>query len=275
MVRKIPTIDPSPIRADIRWQEERISYSICTIVTRPAEYAEMVQSFRDGGFREPECEFLYLDNSEGNVFDAYSGNNLFLSVARGQFIILCHQDILLSEDGRANLDAALVNLTRLDPNWAACGNAGTDQAGHLVIRITDPHGADQRTGDFPVKVRSLDENFIVVRRLANLALSHDVAGFHLFGTDLCIIADILGASCYVIDFHLHHKSAGLIDSSFFSVRERLMLKYRLAFRSRWIATTCTTLFVSGVPFLGRLLTTEVGGVSVLSAFLRLRVKLDR
>src|SRR5262249_7681880 len=91
------------IRADCRWQEERVRYSICTLVTRPDLYAEMIQSFRSYGFDEPDCEFLYLDNTRGNSFDAYSGNNMFLNVARGQFIILCHQDILLI-DGRANLD---------------------------------------------------------------------------------------------------------------------------------------------------------------------------
>src|SRR5215831_4097358 len=101
----------APIRADQRWQKECIRYSICTIVTRPAEYAEMVNSFRSGGFREPDCEFLYLDNAQGNLFDAYSGNNLFMNVARGEFIILCHQDILLIEDGRAKLDTAIANLT--------------------------------------------------------------------------------------------------------------------------------------------------------------------
>ncbi len=58
----------------------------------------------------------------------------------------------------------------------------------------------------PIRVGSLDENFIVVKRQANLALSHDMSGFHLYGTDLCIIADILGRTSYVVDFHLCHKA---------------------------------------------------------------------
>jgi hypothetical protein len=243
------------IRADARWKEECVRYSICTLVTNPAEYAQMVESFRAGGFLEPDCEFLHLDNTRGNAFDAYSGNNLFLNVARGQFIILCHQDVQLIEDGRENLDNALANLTRLDPNWAACGNAGGEYVGRLAIRITDAQGVDQKIGHFPANVQSLDENFIVVRRSANLALSHDLKGFHLYGADLCIMADILGRSCYVIDFHLLHKSGGVIDKSFSEVRERLICKYRRAFRSRWIQATCTRLFVSGNPILGSLRST--------------------
>lgn len=242
-----------PIRADVRWEEECVGYSICTIVTKPAEYAEMIDSFERAGFREPECEYLYLDNTQGNVFDAYSGNNLFLNIARGQFVILCHQDIQLMEDGRTVLDAALANLSQLDPNWMVCGNAGGEHLGRLAIRITDRHGADQRVGVLPARVRTLDENFIVVRRSANLSLSHDLEGFHLYGTDICLIADVLGGNCYVIDFHLRHTGAGVMDESFFKIRQRLIRKYRRALRSRWITTTCTNLFVSGTPILGSLL----------------------
>jgi hypothetical protein len=260
-------IAQASIRADLRWQEKCIRYSICTIVTRPAEYSEMVESFRSHGFREPECEFLYLDNTQGNAFDAYSGNNLFLNVALGEFIVLCHQDILLIGDGRAELDEALANLARLDPNWAACGNSGGGRPGRLTVRITDPHGTDLQIGTFPAKVRSLDENFIVVKRSANLAFSNDLKGFHLYGTDICIIADILGGSCYVIDFHLRHKSAGVVDDSFLKIRERLLQKYGIAFRSRWIQTTCTILFVSGASLLGRLLSSSIA-IGIVRALVR-------
>src|SRR5215472_6574973 len=133
-------------RADHRWQEDLIHYSICTIVTQPDQYAEMITSFKNRGFDARDCEFLYLDNSQGNEFDAYTGINMFLNVARGKFIILCHQDVLLIDDGRANLDAALEKLTRLDPTWGVCGNAGVNGLGQTAIRISDPHGIDRRIG---------------------------------------------------------------------------------------------------------------------------------
>jgi hypothetical protein len=107
-------------------------------------------------------------------------------------------------------------------------------------------------------VQALDENFMIVRRSANLALSHDLQGFHLYGTDMCLIADVLGRSLYVIDFHLRHKSGGVLDKSFFEIRERLIRKYRVAFRSRWVTTPCTSQFISGVPLLGRLLNNAIG-----------------
>lgn len=233
-------------------------FSICTLVTDPAEYAEMVASFRESGFDGPDCEYLYLDNSEGNAFDAFSGYNLFLTVASGDYIILCHQDILLIDARRAALELRLAELDALDSTWALCGNAGGGADGKLAVRITDPHGADRATGSFPARAAALDENFIVARRDANLALSHDLSGFHLYGADLCIIADMIGRTAYVIDFHLHHKSGGNIDARFYAARRNAIAKYRRAFRTRWIRTTCTTFLISGLPLLGRAFSTRLG-----------------
>ncbi|MFL6733644.1 MAG: hypothetical protein ACJ8EY_02985 [Sphingomicrobium sp.] len=227
-------------------------FSICTLVTDHAEYAEMVGSFRAGGFDGPDCEYLYLDNSEGNAFDAFRGGNIFLREAAGDFIILCHQDVLLLNDGREALEARLGELDALDPDWALCGNGGGTESGDLVIRITDPHGTDRALGTFPARATALDENFIVVRRDANLPLSHDLSGFHLYGADLCILADVLGRSAWVIDFHLRHKSAGRYEPAFFAAVDAVKDKYRRAFRSRPITTTCTRFVLRG-PTLQHLL----------------------
>jgi hypothetical protein len=249
------TADPEPRRADGIERKAR-RFSICTLVTNHDEYAEMVQSFRAGGFNGADCEYLYLDNSEGNAFDAFAGGNIFLREAAGDFIILCHQDVLLLNDDRNTLEARLAELEALHPDWGVCGNAGGTTSGKLAIRISDPHGADQATGSFPARAAALDENFIVARRDANLALSQDLSGFHLYGADLCILADVLGRSAWVIDFHLRHKSPGRADSSFFTAERAMVEKYRRAFRRRPVTTTCTRFKVGGDTaqhLLGRLL----------------------
>jgi hypothetical protein len=236
---------------------QRPVFSICTLVTRPSEYAEMAASFVDRGFSPDDCEYLYLDNSGQNAFDAFRGYNLFLSNARGHYVILCHQDIVLHADGRADLERRLEELTALASDWALCGNAGGIGLGRRAIRITDPHGSDQAIGHFPVRATALDENFIVVRRDANLALSHDLSGYHFYGADLCIVADFLGRTAWVIDFHLTHKSHGPVDRHFYSMRQQVARKYRRALRPRWIVTTVTDFFVSGSRIASRLLTSPV------------------
>jgi hypothetical protein len=219
-----------------------------------AEYREMLASLKRGGFGESDCEYLYFDNSQGNAADAFGGYNFFLTEARGTYILLCHQDILLLEDDRSVLERRLEELDALDPTWGLCGNAGVTTAGRLALRLTDPHGANRALGPFPSRVASLDENFIIVQRGANLGLSHDLAGFHFYGADLCIIADIMGRSAYVIDFHLHHKSGGTPNGQFYQGRLEMMKKYARALRPRWLATTCTHLRLDSPYWKARMLT---------------------
>jgi hypothetical protein len=248
----------------------RPRFSICTLVTRLAEYSEMVESFVSHGFTPADCEYLYLDNSESNRFDAFRGYNIFLSEARGDFIILCHQDILLLDDGRAELEQRLDELTAHDPKWALCGNAGGVAFNRWAVRISDRFGTNQSIGAFPVHVTALDENFILVKREANLASSSDLSGFHFYGADLCIVADFLGRSAWVIDFHLCHKGVGTTGASFYRHRKDVARKYRKAFRSRFVVTTMTHFYLSGSSILSRILTSRVVGILQYSADLVVR-----
>lgn len=235
-------------------------YSICTLMTAPGEYRFMLDNFVAHGFAAPDCEFLFIDNSAGNRLDAYAGCNLFLRTARGRYVVLCHQDVELLADGRARLEAIIAELDRLDPAWGLFGNAGGIRAGKLAVRITDRYfGADAaQNGPFPVRCASLDENFMVLRREANLALPRDRHGFHLYGTELCLIAERLGWSAYVVDFHLHHHGLGIIDAAFRQQLTELVEGCGAAFRPRWITTTCTSIFLSGSALLNRLGNTRTG-----------------
>lgn len=222
-----------------------IMYSICTLVTDWPQYEAMVTSFKQAGFGE-DCEFLYVDNATRNKYDAYAGLNRLLSGARGRYVICCHQDILLTHDKRADLEARLAELEAQDPLWAVVGNAGgASDLNQLCVRITDPYGENRRQGAFPFKAYSLDENFLLLKRAANLGFSADLTGFHFYGTDICLLANTAGFQCYVIDFHLTHHSKGNKNASFYDCERALIQKYRGAFRSRFIRTTCTRLFISG------------------------------
>jgi hypothetical protein len=227
-------------------------YSICTLVTDAAQYRSCLDSFRAAGFTAPDCEFLYADNTAGNAFDGYTGLNRFLATARGRTIILCHQDILLRPHGRTQLDACIADMHRRDPCWAVLGSAGARPDGTLALRMTDPRNPAPNETPVPARCISLDEAFLVVRAEANLALSRDLEGFHLYGTDLCLIADILGWTAWIIDFQLHHLSPGNTGAAFDAARTDMIRKYRRALRPRIIATTCTTMPLTSSPLLARL-----------------------
>jgi hypothetical protein len=225
-----------------------IQFSICTLVTNKAEYEEMVDSFLKAEFDQTSCEYLYIDNSTRNKHDAFSGLNRFLTIAKGKYIILCHQDILLSHDKRSKLEQCIDEVNQKCPDWALLGNAGGVSIRKNASKIVTADGKLHHEEILPAEVKSLDENFIVVRKDANLGLSHDLKGYHLYGTDLCLVAGVRGYKAYVIDFLLSHKSFGKPGEDFYHIRKSLIRKYKKAFSGKFIQTTITRLFISGSSF---------------------------
>jgi hypothetical protein len=244
--------------ADVRCAAEETRFSVCTLVTDWAQYEAMQATFRSRGFVEPETEFLYLDNSQGNRFDGFTGVSVFLTAAKGRRVILCHQDVRLLQDDASVLSSRLTELDALDPRWAVVGNAGGVDVSRLAIRISDPHGKNTSRGPFPSLVSSLDENFLVVRRSARLTVSRDLGGFHLYASDLCTVAAMLGWTSYVIDFHLQHLSPGTADARYDAAAVALVRKYESALKARWVVTPTSRLFLSSSRWLNRLMNTTLG-----------------
>lgn len=226
----------------------QIRYSICSMVTNLEEYQEMVDSFKQAGFSDDICEFIYADNSGENKYEAYAGLNKMLHHAKGTYVILCHQDILLLYDQREKLDACIEELDQVDPQWAVLGNAGGRGFSKYVFRITEGDGKVLKRGKLPEQVHSIDENFMLLKRSANLGFSVDLAGFHLYGTDICMAARSRGYRAYVIDFHLMHKSGGTVNKSFFDLKKAFIKKYRQVLSPIFIQTTCTRIYVAGSWF---------------------------
>ena len=228
----------------------RPAYSIGTLVTKPQQYAGMRRSFEAKGFTAADCEYLSIDNTGAVQTGAYAGLNELLNRAAAPLAILCHQDVLLLDDGRAALDTQLAELDKLDPHWAIAANAGGVAARRIARRITDKHGPNQRIGTFPLRVMSVDENFMVVKRDARIGFSRDLDGFHLYGADICLNADIMGYSAYVIDFHLHHMGASIMGPAFAASEAAFRTKWQHALRDRPLQTPCAYMVLSGQLWLG-------------------------
>jgi len=224
-----------------------IRYSICTLVTNLQEYQLMLNSYKIAGFSEEFCEYIYVDNSRENKYDAYEGLNKMISSARGQYIILCHQDIELKFDGIDILEKRILEIERLDKNWGIISNAGGLNLKKVIERISHPTH-ELNLGPFPMQVKSVDENFILLKKSANLGFSNNIKGYHMYGTDICILANAIGYSAWVVDFHLLHKSNGVVSDSFLQNKKELITKYNKAFQSRYIRSTCTKLYISGNRF---------------------------
>ncbi len=241
----VQTEPPRVIRPDASAATTTPRYTIGSLVSNRRLYDNMLVSFRDHGFGTADCEYLFIDNSGPEQTGAYRGLNAILNAARAPIVILCHQDVRLIGDDRAILDRCIAQLASADPSWAVAGNAGGVAPGRLALRITDPHGKDQKVGTFPQRVMSLDENFIVVRRDARIGFSHDLEGFHFYGADICLNAAIAGYSAYVIDFHLEHLSPGRKAKDFHAAERAFRAKWSAALKPRWVQTTCSLVHISG------------------------------
>lgn len=226
-------------------QSSSILFSICTLVTDQKEYGEMLDSFKAAGFLEDRCEFLYANNTNQNNYDAYAGIKKFLSIAKGRYVILCHQDICLNKDNYQKLVKCIDEMDTNYPDWGILGNAGGLHIKKNIYRISYPDGTTFNDKPFPRKVKTLDENFLILKKEANIGISNNLKGYHLYGTDLCLIAGVLGYECYVIDFLITHKSYGNPDKSFQELKEQLIHKYQKALKGGYFRTTITIIYLSG------------------------------
>lgn len=229
------------------------TYTFCTLVTNYDEYMEMVTSAQSKGFQGDDVEFLYFDNQDGNIADGYSGINTVLKKAQGKYLIFCHQDIIFFDNDRAKLDSCLLELDKFDKNWAVAGNAGKTQCGDLKIRITEPRMKNYAIGDFPERVISLDENFLILNRNHSLHTSFPrLSGFHLYALDLCQNAISSGLNCYVIDFHLLHKSTGKLNQSYFAIEVKYKTIQYQRKQAQDFFAVCGHFYVSNFRFLNYL-----------------------
>jgi hypothetical protein len=214
-------------------------FSICTMVTDQEEYELMKSSFEQCGFVD-ECEYLIADNSAGNSFDAYEAIAGFIKQALGKYIIIVHQDVRCI-DTKAMLLTCINELTKLDEKWAVCGNAGASGYHDDIIYLTNNNRV-AKTIKLPAKATSLDENFLLLKNGVGLTVSNDIKGFHLYGTDLALIADFLGFNCYVIPFMVKHLSLGNLEALNKDV-DAFVESYGRKFKSRYVQTSCTKFYL--------------------------------
>lgn len=229
-------------------------YSICTLVTDFEQYNTMKQSFLENGFFY-NCEYLFIDNSKQNEHDGYSGVNHFINTSNAEYVIICHQDIVINFDKRDKLDSIIAELEKNDPRWGILGNAGGNERFEKIFTNLNDLYLNDKEKDLPQKVSSLDENFLLINKKMNISCSVDLCGFHFYGTDLCLQALCKGCHCYVVDFYLTHLGKGGIDTTFYLNKKALITKYHHLFQDKYIRTTCSKLFISQSTLKMKLLNT--------------------
>jgi hypothetical protein len=228
---------PQPTYVQNR-DESDLVFSVCSLVRDQKQYDRLLASFERFGFTPGNSEFLAADNRAGNQFDGYDWHRHMWPRARGRYVIFCHEDVELVDRGYDDLLASIQALEMADPDWLVAGVAGSPwrPLNHTVtaqaLHISDVFGTDRRLGQVPARVESLDESFILMRRLKPVMNSYDLHGYHYYGADLCLQAEFLGGKSYAIDFHLLHKGKARADETFAQIRTAFRQKYRRYFPGR-------------------------------------------
>ncbi|MFZ1814408.1 MAG: FkbM family methyltransferase [Rhizobiaceae bacterium] len=216
-----------------------MKYSFCTLVNDTGQYKAFVREFQEVGFTDDICEFLFVDNSKANQFDAYTGLNHMIGLARGQYIILCHQDLFALDD-ESRLSGLLGELERTDPNWAVASNVGCRADGAFSGVFKDAMNRLHQFSSQAEPVNSVDEHFIVLKASAQIGFSRDLTGFHMYGTDIVLQAQLAGMSAYSIPFAVWHLGTGRMGTAFEICKKQFEAKYARTFVPRKIRTTVTT-----------------------------------
>ena len=171
---------------------------------------------------------------------AATAYNVAIDRAKTDVIVLVHQDVYLPKGWIGVVQKALESLSEQDPKWAVAGVWGGRRAGKFVGHLYCA-GLQRVLGaaSMPAtEVDSLDEVLLILRRSSGVRFDEQLAGFHMYGTDLCQEAKSRGLKSYAIAAFCIHNTNGyrMLPLDFW----RAYLRLRRKWNSRLpIATSCT------------------------------------
>ncbi len=229
-------------------------FQVATVANDAAQYAAMRRSFEAAGFSDDRARYTLFDNARDNRHEPYAVLRQLSGEGPEPYLVLCHQDVRLDlSHGYDQLAAQVALLNDRHPDWAVAGNAGGGCEDRVLAHLDEPTGR-YREANLPAAARSLDENFLLLRRSGGALCSEGLRGFHLYGTDVCLHAIARGRTAFVIDFLLTHLSAGNADSpAFRDARARLIAHWNRYFLAGFVKTACTDFCLARNAFVRGLL----------------------
>jgi hypothetical protein len=171
---------------------------------------------------------------------AAAAYNAGIGEARTDLLVLVHQDVYLPEGWISSLRRAVARLSTQDPEWGVLGVWGVLRSGEGRGFLYC--GANRRilgrAFEGGAEVETLDEVLLVVRKSSGLRFDERLAGFHMYGADICMEARRQGRRNYAIGaFCIHNTNQhGMLPLAFW--------RGYLGMRRKWraqlpIKTTCT------------------------------------
>ena len=207
-----------------------ITVSMICCFTNNEQLKDLMLSLK--GVKNYTIEWINIDNSN-NVFDSCAkALNYGFASCSGEVIIFLHQDIVFSNTSELDI---IINAALKGNLVGVAGRKGT--GGPVFSCIYDGLDHIQRYQTFKedqIEVATCDECLIAMRRSTFEALHgfDEVTfdGWHFYGVDISLRANIKGIPCVVVPVYLWHKSKGKMDKKWYLYEKRLAKKYRDDFR---------------------------------------------
>ena len=190
-----------------------------------------------------------------NAPSAAMAYNAAMAECTGDVVVFAHQDVFLPTGWAKKLSHGIERLTERDPQWGVAGVYGvtTYGKGAGYVYSTGLRRFVGRPLSEPIQVRSLDEMLLILRRSADLRFDERLPGFHLYGTDICLEAEVQGMRNYALPCFALHNSCGI---------KRLPVSFWQAYiylRRKWkdrlpVVTPCTKITSGCTPIINHILT---------------------
>lgn len=201
------------------WQKVKLpkqyDFSIITLVHNLDDYKDFLDSLKTqiGKF---SVEIIGIPNFYNQFTSSYKALNTAADTANGNFLIYCHDDIVVKEDWLNSIATNIESLNRQAINWGVLGSAGITLEDKSAFFLIDEEGNELWKTDSSIQhdkpyyeVKSLDEMCLITDRNKNIRFSdNDLSGFHFYGINLCLVAKSRGMNNYAINSYIHHKSDG-------------------------------------------------------------------
>lgn len=153
---------------------------------------------------------------------------------------LVHQDVYLPEGWLMAAQRAVDIVSKTDPDWGVLGCWGIRASGEGAGFVYDGAWRNVLGKHFEggLEVETLDEVVLILRKSGGLRFDTQLAGFHMYGADICLEARRQGRKCYAIAAFCVH------NTSQYRMLPLQFWRAYLAMRRKWkaqlpIATSCT------------------------------------
>jgi hypothetical protein len=192
-------------------------FHVYSVANDPAVLARDLQSSPDIASGNVPVSVLW---NERSASEAYARE---IAGATADLLVFVHQDVYLPRGWFDRLARQLDRLQKIDPNWAIAGSFGVTHWPEVkrtcslsTNREFVGHIWDSGLGcvfgrpvSSPIRVASLDEIVLIIRRASGVCFDPQLPTFHLYGTDIILSAEKCGKSAYVLDLPVIHNSTAI------------------------------------------------------------------